>query len=121
MLKQIEKPRDEISKYAPNITKTQINVDKIKDVIGPGEIPATGLFIGTPASISASVLPHILACDVEPFELNTSDTTRIAYGNSSSDGITGTNAFSANAPCPTSLLPQKTYFRRYNVTSNFRA
>ena len=26
-------------------------------------------------------------------------------GNSSSDGITGTRAFSANAPCPISLLP----------------
>ena len=36
MLKQIDKPRAEISKYAPNIIKTVINVDKIKDVIGPG-------------------------------------------------------------------------------------
>jgi polyribonucleotide nucleotidyltransferase len=36
MLKQIDKPRDEISKYAPNIITTTINVDKIKDVIGPG-------------------------------------------------------------------------------------
>ena len=35
----------------------------------------------------------------------TSETTLIAYGNSSSLGITGTNAFSANAPCPISLLP----------------
>ena len=67
-------------------------------VTNPVEIPATGLLIGTPASIKASVLPQILACDVEPFEDNISDTTRIAYGNSSSDGITGTNAFSANAP-----------------------
>ena len=51
------------------------------------------------------MLPHILACDVEPFDDNTSDTTLIAYGNSSFDGSTGTNAFSANAPCPISLLP----------------
>ena len=36
MLKQIEKPRDEISKYAPRIVNTVIKVDKIKDVIGPG-------------------------------------------------------------------------------------
>ena len=36
MLKQIEKPRTELSKYAPKITKTKISVDKIKDVIGPG-------------------------------------------------------------------------------------
>ena len=74
-------------------------------VTSPVEIPATGLFIGTPASINASVLPHILAWDVEPFEDNTSDTTLIEYGNSSTDGSTGTNAFSAKAPCPISLLP----------------
>ncbi len=36
MLKQIEKPRDEISKYAPRILTTKISVDKIRDVIGPG-------------------------------------------------------------------------------------
>ena len=36
MLKQIDKPRDEISKYAPKIINTTIKVDKIKDVIGPG-------------------------------------------------------------------------------------
>ena len=74
-------------------------------VTKPVDIPATGFLIGTPASINASVLPHILACDVEPFDDNISDTTLIAYGNSSSDGITGTKAFSAKAPCPISLLP----------------
>ncbi len=36
MLKQIAKPRDEVSKYAPRIVNTTISVDKIKDVIGPG-------------------------------------------------------------------------------------
>ena len=36
MLKQISEPRSEISKYAPSIMRTVINVDKIKDVIGPG-------------------------------------------------------------------------------------
>ena len=36
MLKQIAEPRKEVSKYAPRIINTQINVDKIKDVIGPG-------------------------------------------------------------------------------------
>ena len=36
MLKQIDKPRDEISKYAPSIITTTIKVDKIRDVIGPG-------------------------------------------------------------------------------------
>lgn len=32
----ISEPRKEISKYAPKIVNTKINVDKIKDVIGPG-------------------------------------------------------------------------------------
>ena len=36
MLPVIDKPRAEISKYAPRILTTQISVDKIKDVIGPG-------------------------------------------------------------------------------------
>ncbi len=36
MLPVIDKPRESISKYAPRILTSQINVDKIKDVIGPG-------------------------------------------------------------------------------------
>ncbi len=36
MLKQINRPREEISKYAPSIINTVIKVDKIRDVIGPG-------------------------------------------------------------------------------------
>lgn len=36
MLKQIAEPRKEISKYAPSIIHTNIKVDKIRDVIGPG-------------------------------------------------------------------------------------
>ena len=36
MLKQIDKPRDHISPYAPSIMNMQIKVDKIRDVIGPG-------------------------------------------------------------------------------------
>ena len=32
----IEQPREDISKYAPRIVSTQIKVDKIKEVIGPG-------------------------------------------------------------------------------------
>ncbi len=36
MLKQISKPREKLSKYAPTIVNTVIKVDKIKDVIGPG-------------------------------------------------------------------------------------
>lgn len=36
MLPVIKQPRGDISKYAPRIVSTQIKVDKIKDVIGPG-------------------------------------------------------------------------------------
>lgn len=36
MLKQLDKPREEISKYAPSIINMTIKVDKIRDVIGPG-------------------------------------------------------------------------------------
>mgnify|MGYP004494136315 CR=1 FL=1 len=36
MLKQIAKPREEISKYAPKIISININPDKIRDVIGTG-------------------------------------------------------------------------------------
>ena len=36
MLKELDKPRAEISKYAPSIITTEIKVDKIRDVIGPG-------------------------------------------------------------------------------------
>ena len=67
-------------------------------VISPQEIPATGALIGTPAAMSAKVEPQIEPCEVEPFDESTSDTTRIAYGNSSTLGITGTRAFSASAP-----------------------
>ena len=56
-------------------------------------------------SINARVDPHTLPWEVDPFELNTSDTTLIVYGNSSWDGITGSRARSARAPCPISLLP----------------
>lgn len=51
MLKQIDKPRADISKYAPRIMTTKISIDKIKDVIGPGGkminkiIDATGVKI----------------------------------------------------------------------------
>ena len=36
MLKQIDKPREEISKYAPKILTININPEKIRDVIGTG-------------------------------------------------------------------------------------
>jgi len=36
MLPVISKPREKLSKYAPKIYQTKIDVDKIRDVIGPG-------------------------------------------------------------------------------------
>ena len=51
MKPQIDKPREEISQYAPHIVSTQIKVEKIKDVIGKGGetinkiIDATGVKI----------------------------------------------------------------------------
>jgi hypothetical protein len=65
-------------------------------------MPATGLRIGTPASISASDEPQTLAIDDEPLDSRMSDTTRIVYGKSSVLGTTGTSARSARAPCPMS-------------------
>ena len=41
-------------------------------------MPATGAVIGTPASMSARVLPQTLAMEVEPFEDMTSLTRRRA-------------------------------------------
>ena len=36
ILKAIKKPRDEVSVYAPKIFTSNVNPDKIKDIIGPG-------------------------------------------------------------------------------------
>lgn len=36
MLETIDKPRTELSQYAPRVTTIHINVDKIRNVIGPG-------------------------------------------------------------------------------------
>jgi hypothetical protein len=41
-------------------------------------IPATGAFIGTPASISDRLVPHTVAIELEPLDSVISETTRIA-------------------------------------------
>ena len=64
----------------------------------PTDIPATGSLIGTPASIKAIHAAQVEAIEVDPFDPKTSETNLIVYGNLSSAGKTGTNAFSANAP-----------------------
>ena len=43
----------------------------------PTEIPATGFLIGMPASINARVAAQVLAMEVLPLELITSETRRI--------------------------------------------
>ena len=64
----------------------------------PIAIPATDALIGTPASISASDVPHTEAIELEPLDSVISDTTRTAYGNSSLDGITARTPRLARRP-----------------------
>jgi len=68
-------PRKSSKPYMSDNTATFL---LFSSLIRPIAMPATGLFSGTPASISARVLPHTLACEVEPFELKISLTVRIA-------------------------------------------
>jgi hypothetical protein len=65
-------------------------------------MPATGALKGTPPSIGASEDAQMDACEVEPFEAIDSETIRIVYGNSETEGKTIASAFSASAPCPIS-------------------
>jgi polyribonucleotide nucleotidyltransferase len=51
MAKAIEKPRADISKYAPKITTIRIPVSRIKDVIGPGGKVIKDIIARTGASI----------------------------------------------------------------------
>ena len=67
-------------------------------VTRPQEIPATIAFNGTPAAIKDIQDAQVEAMEVDPFDSNVSDTARIAYGNSSSEGSTAISAFSASAP-----------------------
>src|ERR1700740_3291937 len=64
--------------------------------------PATGALVGTPASISASEVPHTLAIELEPFDSRISDTTRITYGNALMSGITALTPRRARLPWPIS-------------------
>ena len=64
-----------------------------------------GDFSGTPASISASEVPHTVAIEEEPFDSVISETTRIVYGNFSFSGSSGWTARQASLPWPTSRRP----------------
>src|SRR3990167_6392437 len=71
----------------------------------PTPMPPTCDLIGTPASISESDDPQVAAMEVDPLDESISETTLIAYGNSSELGKTGESAFSAKLPWPMSRLP----------------
>src|SRR5699024_11610533 len=65
-------------------------------------IPATEARSGTPELYSDKVEAHTEPIEVEPFDPRASDTWRMAYGNWSRDGKTGSSARSASAPWPIS-------------------
>ena len=58
----------------------------------PIATPATAPLIGTPASISARLVPHTLAIELEPFDSRISETTRMTYGNVAMSGMHGGDA-----------------------------
>ena len=89
----------------PMMSVKVIALPVFSSVTRPMEIPATGDFNGTPASISAKVAPHTVAIELEPFDSRISEVTRMVYGKSASAGIIGSIERSANAPCPISRRP----------------
>ena len=58
--------------------------------------------IGTPASISARLVPHTLAIELEPFDSRISETTRMTYGKVVMSGITAVMPRRARLPWPIS-------------------
>ena len=68
----------------------------------PIATPATGALIGTPASISARLVPQTEAIELEPFDSRISDTTRMTYGNVVMSGITAATPRRARLPWPIS-------------------
>ena len=73
--------------------------------MSPIAIPATGSFIGTPASIRASDDPQTVAIEDEPFDSVISETILKVYGKLSFGGKEEFIALQASLPCPISLLP----------------
>ena len=65
-------------------------------------MPATGAFSGTPASISARLVPQTDAIELEPFDSRISETTRMTYGNVVMSGITACTPRRARLPWPIS-------------------
>ena len=83
----------------PSVEEFPYAIRLVSEVISSnGSTSQASVCGSTPASIRASVEPHTDACEVEPFEEITSETRRSAYGNSSTEGRTGTSERSASAP-----------------------
>ena len=61
-------------------------------------MPATGVFSGTPASISAKEVPQTEAIELEPLDSVISETTRMVYGKSSASGMTDCTPRLASLP-----------------------
>ena len=70
----------------------------------PTESAPTCSFRGTPASNKAKLPLQTAAIDEEPLLSKVSAFIRTAKGNVDGSGRAAASAFSANAPCPTSLL-----------------
>ncbi len=66
MLKAIDKPRPEISKYAPKIINMIIPVDKIRDVIGTGGKVIQGIVADTGAKIDIEEDGRVFIAAVDP-------------------------------------------------------
>ena len=66
MLKAIDKPRDEISQYAPKIINMTIPVDKIRDVIGSGGKVIQGIVADTGAKIDIEEDGRVFIAAVDP-------------------------------------------------------
>ena len=82
------------------------NTEKLSpSLINPIAMPATGSFIGTPASIRASDVPQTVAIEEEPLDSVISETTHKVYGKFSALGKDELIALQANFPWPTSLRP----------------
>ena len=65
MLKALDKPRSNISKYAPKIASIKINPDKIKDVIGTGGKTINKIIEETNVKIDIDDDGNVSVCGVE--------------------------------------------------------
>lgn len=70
MRKTIDKPNEELSKYAPKIVTMNINPDKIRDVIGPGGKVITKIIDETGVKIDIEQTGEVFISGVDPDMIN---------------------------------------------------